>query len=261
MRRREFIMLLGGAAAWPLAARAQQAERMRRIGVLVAVGADDPEGKARIAAFEQGLQRLGWSAERNIRIDARWGPGNPDHFRKYAAELVALAPDVVLASGGTVVGPLLQATQTVPIVFTLTPDPVSAGFVESLARPGGNVTGFTGFEYGLAAKWLELLKEFAPNVTRAAVLRDATLPQGVGQFAIIQSAAPMLGVDLRPLDVRNAGEIERGITAFARGSNGGLIVTASGLAITHRDLIIALAARHRRPPPSISNAFSPPAAA
>jgi putative tryptophan/tyrosine transport system substrate-binding protein len=247
MRRREFIMLLGGAAAWPLAARAQQAERMRRIGVLVAVGADDPEGKARIAAFEQGLQRLGWSAERNIRIDARWGPGNPDHFRKYAAELVALAPDVVLASGGTVVGPLLQATQTVPIVFTLTPDPVSAGFVESLARPGGNVTGFTGFEYGLAAKWLELLKEFAPNVTRAAVLRDATLPQGVGQFAIIQSAAPMLGVDLRPLDVRNAGEIERGITAFARGSNGGLIVTASGLAITHRDLIIALAARHRLP--------------
>src|SRR5262245_6711573 len=220
---------------------------MRRIGVLVAVGADDSEGKARIVAFEQALQRLGWSPERNLRIDARWGPGNPDHFRKHAAELVALAPDVILVSGGTAVGPLLEATRTVPIVFTLTPDPVSAGYVESLARPGGNATGFTGFEYGMSAKWLELLKELAPNVTRAAVLRDATIPQGVGQFAIIQSVAPMLGVDLRPLDVRDPGEIERGITAFARGSNGGLIVTTSALAIAPRELIIALAARHRLP--------------
>ena len=248
MRRREFITLLSGtAAAWPLVARAQQADRMRRIGVLVAVGADDPEGHARIGAFQQELQQLGWAIGRNLRIDTRWGPGDADRFRGPAAELVALAPDVILASGGTVVGALLQATRTVPIVFTLTLDPVGAGFVESLARPGGNVTGFTSYEFGMAAKWLELLKEIAPQVTRAAVLRDATIPQGFGQFGAIQSVAPSFGVELRPLDVRDAAEIERSVTAFARGSNGGLIVSASGQAILHRNLITALAERHRLP--------------
>ena len=248
LKRREFITLLGGAAAsGPLAARAQQSERMRRIGVLVAVSADDPEGQVRIAAFVQRLQQLGWNPDRNIRIDTRWGPGDADRFRGLATELVALAPEVILASGGTVMGALLQATRTVPIVFTLTLDPVGAGFVESLARPGGNVTGFAGYEYSMAAKWLELLKEIAPQLARAAVLRDATTPQGMGQFGAIQSVAPSFGVELRPLDVRDASEIERGVTAFARVPNGGLIVSASGLAIAHRNLIVALAGRHRLP--------------
>jgi putative ABC transport system substrate-binding protein len=238
MRRRKFITLLGGAAAtWPLVARAQQPTRMRRIGVLVAVAEDDPQGQARIAAFVQRMEQLSWIADRNIRIDTRWGPGDADRFRQLATELVALAPEVILASGGTVVGPLLQVTRTVPIVFTLTVDPVGAGFVESLARPGGNATGFTGYEYGMSAKWLELLKEIAPQVGRVAVLRDATIVQGVGQFGAIQSVAPSFGVDLRPLDVRGAAEIERGITSFARAANGGLIVSASGLAIFHRNLI------------------------
>ena len=211
------------------------------------MAADDPEGQARIAAFLQGLQELGWTDGRNVRIDTRWGAGDADRNRRYAAELVALAPDVILASGGTVVGPLLQATRTVPIVFTQTPDPVGAGFVESLARPGGNATGFTLFEYGISGKWLELLKEIAPRVTRAAVLRDPAIPQGIGQLGAIQSVAPSFGVELSPVDVRDAGEIERAVTAFARGSNGGLIVTASGLAIVHRELIITLAARHKLP--------------
>ena len=247
MRRREFLGVLGGATMWPLAARAQQGERMRRIGVLMSLAAEDPEGQARLTAFVQGLQELGWTDGRNVRIDTRWSAADADLGRRYAAELVALAPDVILASGGTVVGALLQASRTVPIVFTLTVDPVGAGFVASLARPGGNATGFTGYEYGLSGKWLELLKEIAPRVTRAAVLRDATIPQGVGQFAIIQSVAASVGVEVSPIEVRDASEIERAVAAFARSSNGGLIVTASGLAIVHRDLIISLAARHKLP--------------
>jgi len=247
MRRREFILGLGGAAAWPLAARAQQGERMRRVGVLFQWASDDPESKARLTAFLQGMQQLDWSEDRNVRIDTRWAGNDPDRIRRYAAELVAVAPDVILVSGGTAAGPLLQVTRTVPIVFTETPDPVGAGFVESLARPGGNATGFTNFEYGMSAKWLQVLKEIAPRVTRAAVIRDATIPAGIGQFAVIQSAAPSFGVELRPVGVRDAGEIERGVTDFARGSNDGLNVTSSGLAIGHRDLIIALAARHRLP--------------
>ena len=247
MRRRECITLLGGAAAWPLAAHAQQGERMRRIGVLMGLAADDAEGQARIAAFVQALQGLGWSNGRNVRIDIRRGAGDAERSRSYAAELVALTPDVILASGGTVVGPLLQATRTVPIVFTQTPDPVGAGFVASLARPGGNATGFTTFEYGISAKWLELLKQIAPRVTRAAVLRDPATPQGVGQFATIQAVAPSFGVELSPVTMRDADEIERNVTAFARSSNGGLIVTSSGLAAVHRDLVIMLAARHKLP--------------
>jgi putative ABC transport system substrate-binding protein len=247
MKRREFITLLGGTAAWPLTARAQQPQRMRRIGVLIPLAADDPQSQRRMTAFVQGLQELGWTDGRNIRIDSRWSAGDTDRMRRHAAELVALAPDVILASGGTVVGALLEASRTIPIVFTLTVDPVGAGFVASLARPGGNVTGFTGYEYGLGTKWLELLKEIAPRMTRAAILRDASIPQGVGQFAVIQAAAPSLGIELRSVDVRNADEIERGVKAFAREGDGGLIVTASSLAIVHRDLIIALAARHNLP--------------
>jgi putative tryptophan/tyrosine transport system substrate-binding protein len=248
MRRREFISLFGGAmAAWPLAARGQQSGRMRRVGVLMSVAADDPAGKARLTAFLDAMQLLGWTVGSNLRIDTRWYTGSTDDIRKYAAELVALAPDVVFASGGTVVGPLLHATRTVPIVFTGTPDPVGAGFVASLARPGGNITGFTAYEYGTSGKWLELLKEIAPRVTRAAVLREATAPQGVGQFAAIQAVAPSFGVEVLPLDMRDAREVEHGVTAFARSPNGGLIVTGSGLAIVHRDLIIALAKQHRLP--------------
>src|SRR5215472_2734984 len=248
-RRRAFISLLGGAAAaWPVAARAQQREQMRRIGVLMNLGSDDAEGQARNAAFLQGLQELGWTVGRNVRIEYRWGVGDAELFRRYASELVALAPDVILAVGGAVVPPLLQATRTVPIVFTGTPDPVGAGFVESLARPGGNVTGFTPFlEFGISAKWLELLKEIAPRVTRVAVIRDPALATGVGQLGAIQSVAPSLGVELRPLGVRDAGEIERAITAFAHSPNGGLIVTGSALAVVHRELITTLAARYRLP--------------
>ena len=248
MKRREFITLLGGAAAaWPLAARGQQGSAMRRIGVLIPLAADDPQSQRRLTAFVQGLQELGWTDGRNIRIETRWTAGDTDRMRRHAAELVALAPDVILASGGTVVGALLEASRTTPIVFTLTVDPVGAGHVASLARPGGNATGFTGYEYGLAAKWLELLKEIAPRVARAAVVRDTATPQGVGLFAVIRGASSALSVELRPVDVRNADEIERGITAVAREGNGGLIVTASGLAIVHRDLIITLAARHKLP--------------
>jgi putative tryptophan/tyrosine transport system substrate-binding protein len=248
MRRREFLGLIGGAAVTrPLAARAQQPGGMKRVGVLIPLTADDPESQRRVTAFVQGLQELGWTDGRNVRIDIRWTAGDADRMRRFAVELVALAPDVILASGGTVVAALLQASRTAPIVFTLTPDPVGAGFVASLARPGGNATGFTGFEYGLSAKWLELLKEIAPRVSRAAVLRDATIPQGVGQFAVMQAAAPSFGIELRPVDLRDADEIERGVTAFAREGNGGLIVTASGVAIVHRQLIMTLAARHKLP--------------
>ena len=229
-------------------ARAQQSDRVRRIGVLLAATADDPDYQARIAAFQQGLQQLGWSDGHNVHIDTRWATTKADDIRRHAAELAALAPDVILAGTGTAtVAPLLQATRTVPIVFAVVIDPVGAGFVDSLARPGGNATGFTVFEYGMSGKWLELLKQIAPAVTRAAVLRDPTIASGIGQFAAVQAVAPSLGVDLSAVDVRDAGEIERAVTAFARSSNGGLIVTASALATYHRDLLIALAARLQLP--------------
>jgi putative tryptophan/tyrosine transport system substrate-binding protein len=247
MRRRDFISLLGSAAAWPLAARAQQAERVRRIGVLTPFAADDAEGHARLTAFAQGLQQLGWTVGQNIRIDYRWGDDKADTMRKYAAELVALAPEVILANSSPAVSSLLQATRTIPIVFAVVADPVGAGFVESLARPGGNATGFTVFEYSIAGKWLELLKEIAPHVTRAAVLRDSAIAAGPGQLGAIQAVASSLGIELRPVDVRDAGEIERSLTVFAQGSNGGLIVTGSPAAAAHRELIVALAARHRMP--------------
>jgi putative tryptophan/tyrosine transport system substrate-binding protein len=247
MRRRKFITLLGGAAvAWPLAARAQQRERMRRIGVLIAFTSDDPEGQARLMAFAQGLQELGWTVGRNVRIDTRWAAGDADLYRRYAAELIALAPDVILANGGPALGPLQQATRSIPIVFVNVADPVGGGFVASLARPGGNSTGFTLFEYNTSGKWLELLKEIAPRVTRAAVIRDPTSTSGIGQFAAIQGAAGSLGVELSPIDVRDAGEIERAVTAFARAPNGGLIVTSAGSAV-RRNLIITLADRQRLP--------------
>jgi putative ABC transport system substrate-binding protein len=248
MQRREFLALLGGAAiACPLAARAQESERMRRIGVLMPGTADDAEYQTRLAAFLHGLRQLGWSDGRNVRIDTRWAAGDTNLFRKYAAELIALAPDVILAPGSTSLGPLLQATRTVPIVFTTILDPVGAGFVDSLARPGGNATGFIAFEYGLSGKWLELLKQIAPSLTRVAILRDPATAAGIGQFASIQSVAPSFGVELRPIDIREADGIERAVTAFARSSNGGLIVTAGSGSAIHRDLIITLAARHKLP--------------
>ena len=253
MKRREFITLLGSAAAafsvsGPLTARAQQSGGMRRIGVLMASAADDSENQARMAAFLQGLAQLGWTDGRNIRIDTRWATTNPDELRRHATELAALAPDVlVAASGTTTVAPLLQATRTVPIVFVVVVDPVGAGFVASLARPGGNATGFTTFEYGMSGKWLELLKQIAPSMTRAAVLRDPAIASGIGQFGAVQAVAPSLGVELSPVDVRDAPEIERAVTSFARSSGGGLIVTPSPLANRHRDLIIMLTARHRLP--------------
>jgi len=248
MKRRAFITLIcGAAAAWPLAARAQQTDRVRRIGVLMSTAADDAEGQARLRAFVQGLQELGWTDGRNVRFDYRWPAGDAERIRKYAAELVALAPDVILAGGGAVVPSLLQATRTVPIVFTQTPDPVGAGFVNSLAQPGGNVTGFTSFEYGISAKWLELLKEIAPRVTRAAVIRDATIASGTGQWGALQSVAPSFGVELSPVNMLDAGEIERSVAAFARFPNGGVILTGSTLAVVHRNLIVTLAARHKLP--------------
>jgi putative tryptophan/tyrosine transport system substrate-binding protein len=247
MKRRVFIGLIGGAAVWPIMARAQQADRVRRIGVLVGAGADGLDAQARQGAFLQGLQQLGWTDGRNVRIDTRWGAANADDIRKYAAELVTLAPDVILAAGNAPVERLLQATRTVPIVFVFAIDPVGSGIVDSLSRPGGNATGFMQFEYSLTAKWLELLKQIAPGVTRAAVLRDAAVAAGIGQFAVIQSVAPSVGVEVSPINGRDASEIERAIGAFARTSNGGLIVTASALAGVHRDLIITLAARHKLP--------------
>ena len=248
MKRREFITLLGGAAAtWSLAARAQQSERMRRIGVLVNLPADDPQAQVRNAALLQGLQELGWTVGRNLRIDYRWGAGNADNVRKFAAELVALAPDVILAPGTSTLEPLLQATRAVPIVFVHTADPVGAGFVQSLPRPGGNATGFINMEYAISGKCLELLKQIAPRVTRAAVLRDPTLTSSTAQFAAIQAVAPSLGVEVSPVNARNAGDVEHGLAAVARSANGGLIVTATGAAVRHRDLIIARARQHKLP--------------
>jgi putative ABC transport system substrate-binding protein len=249
MRRREFIALFGVAAlAGPRAARAQQADRVRRVGVLMSRAAGDPEEQARFAGFLQGLQKLGWTDGRNVRIDYRWAAADADRSRTYAAELVALAPDVILASGSASVAGLLQTTRTVPIVFVNVIDPVGAGYVARLARPGGNATGFTAFEYSLSGKWLELLKEIAPNLTRIAILRDPALAAGIGQFAAIQAMAPSsFGVELSPIDVRDGGEIERDVATFARESNGGLIVTGSSSAAVHRELIVMLAARHRLP--------------
>ena len=278
MRRRTFIALVGGAAvAWPLAARAQQGERMRRIGVLIGATADDPDAQVRYAAFLQGLQQLGWTDGRNVQIDIRWAGGSAGDIHRHAAELVALAPDVILSGGSSSAGSLLRATRTVPIVFAFVADPVGAGFVDSLARPGGNATGFMQFEYSLSGKWLGLLKEIAPAVTRAAVVRDSAITAGIGQFAVIQSVAPSLGVEVSSINVRDAPEIERAVAAFARAAlaseasgqrgnskvrapdtrpepgssarapNGGLIVAGSALTGVHRDLIIALAARHKLP--------------
>jgi putative ABC transport system substrate-binding protein len=247
MRRREFITLLGSAVASPLTARAQQPERLRRIGVLMALAADDPEATPRIAAFAQALQRLGWTDGRNVRIDYRWSAGDADRIRTYAAELIALAPDVILAHAAPSVAALQQASHTVPIVFTMIVDPVGSGFVESLARPGGNTTGFALYEYGISGKWLELLKEIAPRVTRVAVFRDSTLAAGGGQLGALEGVARSFGVELIPVGVRDASEIERALATFARQANGGLVVTGSALASAHRKLIVTLAARHQLP--------------
>jgi putative ABC transport system substrate-binding protein len=247
MRRREFIGLLGGAAAWPLVARAQQGERVRRIGVLYSGAADDPHGQARNTAFLQGLQALGWTDGRNVRIDIRWAAADAGRIRQNVGEMVALAPDVIVATGSSTVAPLLQVTRTIPVVFVIVPDPVGAGFVDSLARPGGNATGFLLFEIGLSGKWLELHKEVAPGLTRAAVLRDPAITAGIGQWSAIQAVAPSLRVEVNPVNVRDAGEFERAVAAFERSSNGGLIVTASPAATLHRDLIVTLAARHKLP--------------
>ena len=247
IRRREFITLLGGAAAaWPLAARAQQGERVRRIAVLMNLIADDAEGQSRIAAFLQGMRELGWSPDRNMRIDIRWAGNDDESHRRFAAELAALSPDVFLASASPAVMALQQVTSTVPIVFVVVSDPVGAAFVDSMARPGGRITGFTQFEYAISAKWLEFLKEIAPRVTRVAVLRNPAIASGSGQLGALQAVAPSLGVELRPVDVRNAEEIERAVSAFARGANDGLIVTGGGSAV-HRKLIVSVAARHQLP--------------
>jgi ABC-type uncharacterized transport system substrate-binding protein len=246
-RRRDVITLLGGAAAWPLAARAQQAERMRRIGALLPATADDTVFQIRVGAFLQGLALFGWSLGQNMRIDMRWATANAANIRRQAAELVSLAPDVILAHGSSTVGPLMQVTRTVPIVFPIVSDPVAAGYVDSLARPGGNATGFMSYEYNMGGKRLELLKQIAPGVTRAAVLRDATQGSGTSEFAVIQALAPSLGVEVNPVNMRDPGEIERAVASFSRSPNGGLIVTTGGSAIVNRDLIIALAARHKLP--------------
>jgi putative ABC transport system substrate-binding protein len=247
MRRREFISLIGGAAAWPRAARAQQTERVRLIGVMTNLAEGDPETRLRLDAFRQGLQQLGWTEGRNIRLDYRWGVGDTDAHRKNAAELVALKPDVILAHGSTIMGPLQRATRSVPIVFVSVADPVAGGFSESLARPGGNATGFTSFEYGQSGKWLELLKEIAPGVRRVAVIRDPEQVSGGGQIGAIQAAAAILRVELLPLGMRDLNDIERAIAAFASQPNGGLIVTTAAWAQIHRRELVALAERHRLP--------------
>jgi putative ABC transport system substrate-binding protein len=247
LKRRDFITLLGGAAAWPLVVRAQQPDRVRRIGVLMQTGADEPQSQARLAAFLKGLEDAGWAVGRNLRIDYRWSAGDRARLRRHAAELVALGPDVILAGVGSTATALQQVSRTVPIVFAQAIDPVGAGNVAGLARPSGNATGFTQFEYSLSGKWLELLKEVAPRVVRTAVIRDSEGAAGIGQWAVIQAVASPLAVELSPVDPRDAGEVERAVAAFARDSNGGLIVTVSSLATIHRELIVSLAARHRLP--------------
>ena len=248
MRRREFLSFVGGAAvAWPLRARAQQHEQMKRVGILLPGTADDPVFQARLAAFYQELALLGWNIGRNVRIEARWATANAAEICKHAADLAALAPDIILATGDSTVPPLLEATRTVPIVFPLASDPVGGGYVDSLARPGGNATGFMIYEYGMGGKWLELLKEIAPNLTRVAVLRDPASPSQTAQFGAIRAMAPSIGVEVIPVNVRDAGEIERAIADFARSANGGLIPTSSAVALRHRDLIVTLAARHKLP--------------
>ena len=254
MRRREFITLLGGTAAWPITVRAQQPERMRRVGVLMSVAADGPDGQPRLAAFLKGLQELGWTDGRNVRIDLRWGAGDAERTRNYVAELVTLGPDVILASGDHPVVALQQATRTVPIVFTMVADPVGAGLSKP-GHPGGNTTGFTLFEYNMSAKWLELLKEIAPGMKRVAVIREAGTAAGTGQFAGIQAGAPGLGLELSPIGVRDVGEMERAVAAFSRAPNGGMIVTGSAQAAVHRDLIVTLAARHKLPAVYVARFF------
>jgi putative ABC transport system substrate-binding protein len=254
--RRELLAALGGAAAaWPLAARAQQPAQLRRIGVLMPFAEDDPVGQARVAAFVQGLQQSGWTDGRNVRIDYRWSAGDADRIRKLAMELIALGPDVVMAFTSAAVAPLRQVTSTVPIVFAVVADPVGAGYVESLARPGGNVTGFEAYEYGVSGKWIELLKEIVPHLTRVAVLRDSAIAAGLGQLGALQAVAPSFGVELRPLDLNDPGGIEHGIAAFTKGSNNGLIVTGSPSATRHRNLIITLSARHKLPALYYERAF------
>jgi putative ABC transport system substrate-binding protein len=256
MRRREFITFLGGAAAaWPLAAHAQQPERMRRVGVLMFLAQDDPESKPRIAAFVDGLRQLGWTDGRNIRIEIRWVAANATLTRRYAAELAALSPDVVLAVASEATAALREVTRTLPIVFVGVTDPVGAGYVASLSRPGGNATGFSFIEYGMSGKWLELLKEVAPRVTRAAILRDPSLPAGIGQLGAIQSVASSLGMETSPIDVRDAVEIERAVTDFARTANGGLIVVTGPAAFSNRKLIITLAAQYKLPTVYFYRAF------
>lgn len=255
MRRRDVFGLLGGAVAWPFAARAQQRERLPRVGVLLPATPDDSEYPSLIVAFLQGLQQMGWTDRRNVRIETRWAGGGGGPMQKHVAELVALAPDVIMAAGASATGPLLQATRTIPVVFTIVPDPVGAGFVETLAKPGGNATGFTSFEYGIGGKWLELLKEMAPRVTRVAVARDSTTTAGIGQWSAIQTASATLGMQATPINLRNVHELERAIGEFARIPNGGLIVTSSGLAITLRDALIALAVKHKMPAVYYSRGF------
>jgi putative ABC transport system substrate-binding protein len=256
MKRRDFITLLGGAAvAWPLAARAQQRQPLRRVAILEPIAKDTPSAQARYAAFLEAFEQLGWTDGRNVQIVARWGGGNDVKTCKYADELVALAPDVILAGGGTVAELMLKATRTIPIIFVIVPDPVGSGFVQRLSRPGGNVTGFMMFEYNLCGKWLELLKELVPNVTHAAVLRDPRFAHGIGQFAVIQAAAPSVGIEVSPIDLSEASQIERAIATFAQSPNGGIIVTASGIGATNINLIITAAARYKLPAVYITRPF------
>jgi putative ABC transport system substrate-binding protein len=257
MRRRDFLTLVGGGTVtWPLAARAQQGQRLRRVGALMNLAVEDPVSIARAKAFAQGLQALGWIDGRNVQVDYRWAASKADLFQKYTAELVALPPDAILAAGVAALPVLLQATQSIPIVFVHVTDPVGNAYVASLSRPGGNATGFLNFEYNLAAKWVEVLKEIAPKVTRAGVLRDASVSQGVGQFAVIQSVAPSLGIEVTPINLRDPVEIERDISTLARSANAGLILTAAPSGPVHRDLVIALAARHKLPAVYIERLFA-----